>query len=333
VAAYRAGLRRAQTALDLFPLTSLPLGRLDYLAALTFGGLPVPRWATIPRPRNGDLPLVGVPRGWVDGTDDERLATPRYARNRLVLDDTPKAVKDRVWRHLGERVRAEKGSERESWCLYALSVAFPGLIKRAMKLHPKGTSFDRSVDVEYDLLIEFIFAMHRLSLDEDNVYSRLLGAAYDQASGRTKRKNRARKRRRRPGESDQAYAERLNHVDEQEERESTREVNYDWVPEGEIETALERDRREPAPEPGELAEVHAVLDRLVQAASRLPVPDRLTADNAALIRRTYVDRVTLEVVAAELGLSLDNASKRRTRAVKQVARLLGHPWLANDDEL
>jgi len=74
-----------------------------------------------------------------------------------------------------------------------------------------------------------------------------------------------------------------------------------------------------------------VLTRLVNRTAR---PKHrgptLTEQQAALIAHTYLDGRLLSDVAAEMGLSIDNASKHRTRAAGVIARLLGHPDLAED---
>ena len=317
------------SALDLYPITTLPLGRLDYLASITFGGLPAPKWLPI-RPLARFLPVIGVPRGWVDASGSEQVATPRYLRNRLIDLDTPKAVKDQAWRHIAHQARDSSGPARRAWCLYALATGFPALIQRAALLHPKGTDYQRSIEIECDLLIEFIEAMHRLDLEKPNVFSRLVGAAYDQASGRTKRRK-IKPPARLPGEADKEYSVRLWRLEEQRQRRKIRVAPYEEVHASWIENALQRDYYQPRADPSGFEDVYAVLDRLVESADTHPVPLRLEPQNAALIRRTYLDKVELEDAAAELGMSYSNASGRRKRAAKQVARLLGRYRLAGDD--
>ncbi len=138
-------------------------------------------------------------------------------------------------------------------------------------------------------------ALHRLPLDAPNVISRLVGAAYDQASRR--------KVRREP-----------------------QWVNIELVSHDALHRALARDQPDAHTGPGEPRDV---LDRLLRESNTPGHPGpTLTEEQAALIARTYLDGHLLAEVAAELGLSVDNASKRRKRAAAIIARLLGRPTLA-----
>lgn len=295
--------------LDPLPLKYLPVGRVE---------------AEARRCR------VGVPRGWVDGTDDERPATARYARNWLLLDGTSRDTQDRVWRHIAANARDQDNAEHEDWNLYALAVGFAGIFNRARRLSPKGVAFEWLEDVQFTLMIEFLFAMHdpKRDFDRGNVFSRILGKAYDVTSGRTKR--RRRQRRRRADETYEEWVRRLERLDEETCAETSRLVkveDQEWV----LDMAAqdERYRLTPVCGDGGVAAVHALLDRVLERSARLPVHDRLQPENVTLIRRTYIDGERLDTVAAELGISPENASKRRTRAVSTVLRLLGDTLRGN----
>ena len=125
---------------------------------------------------------------------------------------------------------------------------------------------------------------------------------------------------------------RLWRLEELKQRRKIRVAPYEEVHASWIENALQREYYQPRPDPSGIEDVYAVLDRLVASADTHPVPLRLEPENAALIRRTYLDKVELNAAAAELGMSYSNASGRRKRAVKQVARLLGRRHLAGDDD-
>jgi hypothetical protein len=199
-------------------------------------------------------------------------------RIRLLRRSTPSAVRDRAWRHIGQFARAEKGD----WNLFALGLAYPGLRARVWRL-TEGLSFHQAAQVHFRLAGEFLFALHRLDLDTPNVASRLIGAAYDQASGRKKRAE--------PviiglDEDTQAAPGQIAH---------------------------------PASEDGP----RRVLDRLVSSTSSASDGQRITELHATLIARTYLDGDKLRQVAADLGMSESNASKHRTRAEALIARHLG----------
>jgi hypothetical protein len=143
-----------------------------------------------PRPLSDQLPLVRldqlamnvtvrVPSSVVsDATPTTALAVDEV-RLLLLRESTSRDVRDRVWRHVGARARSERGD----WNVFALGLAYPGLIRRAVRLS-EGTSFFQKSQVHFRLAVEFLFALHRLDLSTPNVVSRLIGAAYDQASGR-----------------------------------------------------------------------------------------------------------------------------------------------------
>jgi DNA-directed RNA polymerase specialized sigma24 family protein len=116
-----------------------------------------------------------------------------------------------------------------------------------------------------------------------NVASRLIGAAYDQASGRKKR----------GGPVFVSLDEDMPALPEQ--------TDWPWSEDG--------PRR--------------VLDRLVRSIRDLGDGQRITSTDAMLIARTYLDGDTLRQVAADLGMSESNASKRRSRAETLIARHLG----------
>jgi hypothetical protein len=225
-------------------------------------------------------------------------------RVRLLRESTPASVRDRVWQFIGHTARTHRQTHAEThaetqgetrgetqgemWNLFALGVAYPGLRLRARKL-TEDVTYERAAQVHFNLAAEFLFALHRLDLDTPSVASRLMGAAYDQASGRKQRK-------------------RLRVVDIDDVHES------DLPQPGGPDTAGDDPR--------------AVLARLVAQNATTRNGRRLTERHAALIARTYLDGYRLYDVAADLHLSPANASKHRARAATIIATLLGHPELA-----
>ncbi len=228
-----------------------------------------------------------VPRALLGQQPADAPARVGYLRNVLLLGSTPAHVKDEVWRFIGAAAREQRGA----WNLFALGTAYPGLRTRARRLTPPPTPYTIVEAVHYDLAAEFLFAVHRLRLDRPNVISRFLGAAYDQASGR--------KQPSRP-----------------------RAVDIDAADPAQIETALARDHP-----PTDLGsdEPQDVLRRLVTDTSTAPDGLRLTEQHAALIDQTHLQRRALTTVAADLGLSVPTASKRRSQAEAMIAALLGKP--------
>lgn len=214
---------------------------------------------------------LSVPRGLLGQQPADAPAALGYLRNVLLLESTRAAVKDQVWRHIAQTART-RGPRQADWNLFALGMAYPGLRKRARKLTPPPTPFGRVRDVHFELAVEFLLALHRLNLHTPNVISRLIGAAYDQASGRKK-------------------------------PERPREVDVDLVDPDELHQALERG--EVTAYTGPDTEPHQVLNQLVDRSAS---PDyqgpTLTAEHAALIARTYLDGQPLGEVAADLDLSL-----------------------------
>lgn len=266
-------------------------------AATTRDELPPEQFPTTSTPLGkinelaGQLSDLWVPRGLLGQQPADAPARVGYLRNVLLLNSTPAHVRDEVWRFIGAAAREERGD----WNLFALGAAYPGLRTRARRLTPPPTPYRIVEAVHYDLAAEFLLAVHRLQLDRPNVISRFLGAAYDQASGR--------KQPSRP-----------------------RTVDIDAVDPAEVETATARDH--PLTDPGS-AEPHDVLRRLVTDTSTAPDGLQLTEQHAALIARTYLEREALTSVAADLGLSVPTASKRRSRAATMIAALLGKPHLSD----
>lgn len=262
---------------DAFPIASTPLGQINAHAV--------------------DLTGLSVPRGLLGQQPADAPAALGYLRNVLLLESTTAAVKDQVWRHIAQTART-RGPRQADWNLFALGVAYPGLRKRARKLTPPPTPFGRVKDVHFELAVEFLLALHRLDLHTPNVISRLMGAAYDQASGRKKPKD------------------------------QPREVDVALVDPDELHQALERG--EVTAYTGPDTEPHEMLNQLVHRSAQ---PDHhgptLTEQHAALIARTYLDGHPLGDVAADLDLSLPTASKRRRRGAGIIARLLGRADLAD----
>ncbi|MGC4744671.1 hypothetical protein ACLQ28_03245 [Micromonospora sp. DT201] len=299
--------------LDLIPLAKMPLGLVSYTAAKC---------------------TVGVPRGWVDGTDDPRPATPRYVLHRIALTTVPVQTKDRVWRHIVASYRDHAGPMRKQWSLYALGVGFGGLYDRARRLTPKGSRKWRRDGVQIDLMIEFLTRMRethtrdgtlswRFDTNRPNIYHRLTGTAYDRVSGRTER--RRRQRRRRDDETLTEYHARLARLDEEDDKRLAQLVLI--ADDATISTVAADQHGSAGPQPGQphgddAQAAEAVLAALVQRSAAGPASARIDTTNAELVRRTYIRRERLKDVAAELGLSAHNASQRRNTAVRQITRLL-----------
>jgi hypothetical protein len=169
-------------------------------------GVPLPVHEVLPRagrlmsqPEDGEIPATGltplgrlselamnlsltVPSSFVNVAAPARPLALDELRLFLLRASTPGEARDQVWRHVGERARAERGD----WNLFALGLAYPGLIRRAFKLG-QGKTFPQRTEMQFRLAGEFLFALHRLDLAAPNLVSRLIGAAYDQASGRKNR--------------------------------------------------------------------------------------------------------------------------------------------------
>jgi hypothetical protein len=258
-----------------FPIASTPLGQINALAVA--------------------LTDLSVPRGMLDQTPADSPATFGYLRNYLMLSTNPDEIKDRVWRHVGETARVP-GPRQADWNVFALGLGYPGLRKRARQIAPSPTAFKLVRLVHYELAIEFLLALHRLSLDTPHIPARVLGAAYDQAS-----------RRKAPRRAP--------------------DIDIAALTEAELHEAFERTRAHPYTGPDDERDV---LNRLVKRCNSPGHPGpTLSEQQAALIARTYLDGEMLYDVAAEFGLSGNNASKRRIRGAAIVATLLGRPQLAD----
>lgn len=243
-------------------IDATPLGRINQLAV--------------------DHLTLTVPSTLIDGDAPVVPLTLLDLRIRLLRRSTPGEVRDRAWRHIGQLARAERGD----WNLFALGLAYPGLRARAWRL-TEGLSFHQAAQVHFRLAGEFLFALHRLDLDKPNVASRLIGAAYDQATGRKKR------------------AEPVIIGLDGDTLTGPDEIAYS--------------RSEDGP--------RRVLDRLVSRTRSASDGQQITELHATLIARTYLDGDKLKQVAADLGMSESNASKHRTRAEALIARQLGRPGL------
>jgi hypothetical protein len=256
-----------------YPEDKLPLGRIN-LYAVDRLTLTLPSTLVDPRSPARPLPLVD-------------------ARIRAMRAGTPE-IKDQTWRHLAQLARAE----RDEWNLFALGMAYPGLrAKITPYVKGRGLSWHEAVDVHFTMAVEFLFALHRLDLARPWVFSRLLGAAYDHASGRKA-----------SPEPELVSLDRMRTQD--------REVIED------------RERPEIQQPPGEPEQV---LDRLVRQTREAPDGHRITARHAELIARTYLAGEKLTTVAASLGIGQSSASKQRARAAYLIALLLGRADLVTAD--
>lgn len=178
------------------------------------------------------------------------------------------------------------------WQLFALGMAAPVLRKLARKM-TRGMSYGRTCYEHFRLIEEFLFALHRLDLTRPHVLSRVVGAPYDQATG----------------------------------RKLTRPIMLDinLVPDAELEP-----RTAVPPAAAGINErdlIGQLLQRLITRTRTAPDGYRITANHVTLVLRTRVDGEPLGAVAAAVGLSLSNASKHRTRAEMLIAHLLNRPDL------
>ncbi|MET8280926.1 hypothetical protein [Micromonospora sp. NPDC005174] len=265
---------------------------------------------------------VGVPKGWITGADDPRPARADEVVRHLLADDATREIKDQVWRHIVGQVRDDT-ENREDWNLYALGVAAQGLLSRAARLAMPDDPAKRAIAAQYTLIHAFLERMQatvttaagtrwRLDIDRPNVYSRLLGGAYDHASGRTE--HRRKQLTRRPDETATEHQARIARLREEEPRE---------IPMGGVaELNAYHGKHHNEPNPGGMDAAIARLQEFVAQSARMPPADRIDPTSAELLRRTYLNGEPLGQVAADLNMSPSNASKRRATAVRQLRRLI-----------
>lgn len=203
-------------------------------------------------------------------------------------------------------------------------VAAPGLLTRAARLSAPGeTSAERAANAQHELFYAFLDRMQatvttaaetrwRLDIDRPNVYSRLLGGAYDHASGRTE--HRRKQLTRRHDETAAEHQARITRLREEQPRE---------VPVGDDqEISVHHARHHNGPDSRGMDAVIARLQEFVAQSAQMRPADRIDPASAELLRRTYLDGEPLGQVAAELNLSQSNASKRRATAVRQLRQLI-----------
>ncbi|MEU4553511.1 hypothetical protein [Micromonospora violae] len=268
---------------------------------------------------------VGVPHGWLTGADDTRPIPVEQLVTHLVAEATTPDERDRVWRYIITQARNDSEA-RTDWNLYALGCASLGLVARAARIAPPGVKTERLIAPQFDLICAFLDRIHaritttdgrtrwRLNIERPNVFSRLLGGAYDYASGRTERRRTQKSRRQ--DETEAEYHARIERLKQEQSVE---------VPVGDDEmlSHLAHEHQAPAdPRPSDAEAILDLLNELVARSGTLPPSQRIDPTNAELVRRTYLGGEPLGHVAAELGLSPSNASGRRATAVRQLTRLL-----------
>ncbi|MET8231882.1 hypothetical protein ABZS77_14555 [Micromonospora sp. NPDC005298] len=269
---------------------------------------------------------VGVPRNLITDTDDTRpTRADKLLRYLVASKDTPDTA-DRIWRHIITQVR-EDPDNREDWNLYALGVGAPGLLARAARLRVPDDGdgpADRKVRAQYALIYAFLDRMHdtvttaagdtrwRLDINQPNVFFRLIGGAYDHASGRTE--HRRKQRNRRHNETAAEHQARIARIDEEEPREIA--VG------GDDEISAHHVKHGAGTDPRGVDAVVARLQEFVAQSAQMSAEYRIDPTSAELVRRTYVDGEPLGQVAAELNLSPSNASKRRATAVQRLRRVI-----------
>jgi hypothetical protein len=219
----------------------------------------------------------------------------------LVLGEaTDLVTRDRIWRYLVRKARTERGT----WYLVALYLVLPTLNPTARRLTDRaGGTAEQAAETQAQLVTEFIAALHRVDLNRAHIASR----AADMATYATRSDRGPGSRRAEPGQ---------------------------LPPVGDAERAAPVGLFPPG-------HPDQVLARLVRETENAKDGHRLTDIEAELIGRTCFEyeerngrlrRKTLAVAAKELGLTANAATKRRLRAIRLVARLLGRPDLAGPDE-
>jgi hypothetical protein len=212
-------------------------------------------------------------------------------RTALLLIPTPPQRRDAAWAYVAERAR----TEQEPWNTFAVGLAFPGLVVRAGKI-TAGKTRAQVDEIEVDLIVEFLTALHDAEFTARPwILSRVLGRAAYRVKAERHR-----------------LAKRLT-TDPQDGLDRT--------------TSLDDAIDTPAANrpPGGPA---GVIDRLIRRNAHVSPRLRLTELHYELIVRTYLDGGSLGDTAADLDLSLSNASKHRTRAEGIIAIRLGRPDLA-----
>lgn len=142
-----------------------PLGRIEQHAPQATSRLPIPR----------DLVDADDPPGQI--ADPVELDELRE----FVLDPaTDLQTRDRVWRWLVERTRAERGD----WYLIALYLAMPLLRDTAWSLAPVPPASRYQVeDTHSALIVETLSALHRVNLDRPSIAARVADQATYHARG------------------------------------------------------------------------------------------------------------------------------------------------------
>lgn len=91
-------------------------------------------------------------------------------RRWLIDDDTPRAVRDDVWRHVVQHAR----SHGPAWVLAAIGLAMPGLRRRAGRL--AAGWHGETADLDAELLAGFLERLTTIDLDAPNICARLIDA-------------------------------------------------------------------------------------------------------------------------------------------------------------
>lgn len=113
-------------------------------------------------------PLVFEAR-LVEGMPDRKILLDEL-RRLLIHDDTPRAVRDAVWRRVVQLARRDG----PGWVLAAVGLAMPGLRRRAGKL-ACGWHGETS-DLDAELLAGFLERLATIDLDASNICARLIDA-------------------------------------------------------------------------------------------------------------------------------------------------------------
>jgi hypothetical protein len=117
---------------------------------------------------------VGVPRalfGDITADDDPRAVVCAFTAQRWVMrPTTPLEIRDAVWRHIIERVRAEAGN----WPLYAVAAQYYALKSIAVQLAPKQASVAKIRRANEETASEFLMTCERMQIKTAHVGARLV---------------------------------------------------------------------------------------------------------------------------------------------------------------
>jgi hypothetical protein len=131
------------------------------------------RYPTVP------ADLVG-PTGIPGSLSADGSLTMAELRGQVLPLTTAPEIRDQVWRHVIDRVRAQVAADNRirdpgyDWYLYTFGLAMPGLKSSAFDLAPKDSPHWWIKIVHRDIAAIFVFRLHTIDTDGERVISRLL---------------------------------------------------------------------------------------------------------------------------------------------------------------